>query len=182
MKTTALFSGLCLAGMLLAQETVKAITINITENSPTSLTAIENFAGTLTSDTVTNLAPDKWSISLSFAIGFKDAILDSSWIEPDKSSLFNNLTFDLANTSASSTALLVTSDALTALSATPVMDGQLVTINLSGGLQATFTDKAATAETKSVPDGGSTAALLGVALLGIGFLGAKISRNPVTPA
>jgi hypothetical protein len=33
-----------------------------------------------------------------------------------------------------------------------------------------------------VPDNASTAALLGVALIGIGFLGRKISRNPVTLA
>ena len=38
MKTKALFTTLCLAAMLLAQGTVKATEMVLTENSPTSLT------------------------------------------------------------------------------------------------------------------------------------------------
>jgi hypothetical protein len=185
MKTRALFTAFCLAAMLLAQGTVKAVSSGIlmTENSPTSLTAtLFSGANPIESFTVTNLANDKWSISLG---GLATGIQATTWTEPDdNSSRFNNVTDN--GTLNGITSLLVTSDALTAASGTHLSDGDLnfgfATINGSVGIYAGFTDNAKTAEPKSVPDGGSTVALLGIALLGVGFLHAKISRKPVTLA
>jgi hypothetical protein len=156
MKTGTLFSGLCLAAMLLAQGTANAEVSQtiLTENSPTSLTA-SNFTG------ITNVAPDKWTFSVgNFGSGF----IPTSWIEPDNSLRFNNLTFN-----SQTSVLTLTSDAAIAVSAAPVKDG--VQVNVANSTLPeflfTFTDKAAAAEPKSVPDAGSTVILLGLALLGI---------------
>jgi hypothetical protein len=87
MKTRALPTALCLAAaMLLAQETVKAaptqLSLDVTENSPTSLTV------TLTGVTgiiVTNTANDEWTVFIPS--GFNE--VERFWKEPENTGLVN---------------------------------------------------------------------------------------------
>jgi hypothetical protein len=161
MKTRALFAALCLAAMLLAQGTANAIELVFTENSSTSLAA--TFDGQAL--TVNNLANDFWVVQLPG--GFLSAD-PAQWTEPENSSLVNR-----AAVSGLGTSIDITSD-VTAVGGTPVADGTRVSFGtLREGRHvadvfATFFDKAASAEGgTSVPDAGSTATLLGLALLGI---------------
>jgi hypothetical protein len=174
MKTRALFTATCLAAMLLAQGTVKAITysLNVIENSPTSLSVTLDGVSS-TGITVDNLGNDRWEVSSGSSV--INLIVAARWQEPDNSSLFNDIT-SIGNLLEVGSDFFGPGNSYPA-DGTSVAAGNAFVDGVFGSVSATFHDKEA-----SVPDGGSTAALLGVALLGVGFLGAKISRNPVTLA
>jgi hypothetical protein len=181
MRTRALSTTLCLAAILLAQGTVKAVLtehdIIFTEFSPTSLTVA--FDGQPQS--VFNFVDDSWGILTVGIAGLPAA----NWAEPENSPentfLVNQVVFISDTICVLNSDVFVFSGAAAVANGTRISFGTAVADNLP--VFATFHDNASTAEGHSVPDGASTATLLGVALIGICFLGRKISRNhPVTLA
>ena len=169
MKTRALFAGLSLAAMLLAQGTVNAVPSHelvITENSPTgpnSLTVSLDGSGILVSQ-VPGLNETWEAASTSF---LNLPVSSASWIEPEDSSLVNAIELTAGFNGIT---LEVMSDT-SPLSSPPVADGTPVNLGIDNfdgeTVFATFHDNAATAEGHSVPDAAPTAMLLGLALLGI---------------
>jgi hypothetical protein len=172
MKTRALLTILCLAAMLLAQGTVKAVTsdpsihIEFTENSPTSLTV----TGAFGLGPVVNLAPDEWELRGLPPTFESDG--PQSWQEPENSGLVNEVDWSPINLS-----LRVLSDLPGTASHE---DGTSASLGIDPphmlAYSGIFHDKAETPEAVPEP---STVALLGVGLIGIGFVCRKISRNPL---
>jgi hypothetical protein len=172
MKTRALFTALCLAAMLLAQGTVKATSIILTENP--SFTATFGDLSTTGITVTPGVNGDTWTVDFSPSLGlFKGAKVFGTWFEPPGESGINLVS------ATGESELAVQSDIVDPFPAdVPVPDG--TSFGFGNGIHVTFTEKTAAGGPKSVPDAGSTLALLGIALIGIGFVRAKIS--PLTLA
>jgi len=164
--------GIAVAAALLIQPAVATVmdTIQMTENSPTSLSVTLN--GLTTGITVQNTSADHWTITFPTNIVFHELqILQTiggvGWIEPENSANGNIVTSPSGNNQ-----LFVVSDALGHPLNFP--DGAQVSLGTDNSnplspvtVAGVFTDMAATAET--APDTGSTFGLLSlsvVALLG----------------
>lgn len=105
-----------------------------------------------------------WLVNLQPALPGFTFPNDISWIEPENPNLFNNVAF----TSAPGP-VAVASDVTLAFT-NPIADETAVAIGkFADGsvIYATFDDDAAAAETRSVPDTGSTLGLLALALAGL---------------
>ena len=160
MKAKTRFAVLCLAAILvLAQGTVNAIEIVFTENSSTDLTA--TLDGTPLS--VFNVSEDRWTMSLPLGSFFdRTSPGIGQWIEPENSSLINRATGVFTSINIQSD--LTRPATLAFADGTRVSFGRMTSPMGSGEVFATYFDRA---NGTSVPDAGSTAALLGLALLGI---------------
>jgi hypothetical protein len=160
---------IAIAAALLIQPAVATVmdTIQMTENSPTSLSVTLN--GLTTGITVQNTSADHWTITFPTNIVFHElqVVGGVGWIEPENSANGNIVTSPLGNNQ-----LFVVSDALGHPFSEP--DGTQVGLGTDNSnplsrvaVAGVFTDMAATAET--APDTGSTLGLLSlsvVALLG----------------
>ena len=170
--STLVSLGIAIAAALLIQPAVATVmdTIQMTENSPTSLSVTLN--GLTTGITVQNTSADHWTITFPTNIVFHELqILQTiggvGWIEPENSANGNIVTSPSGNNQ-----LFVVSDALGHPLNFP--DGAQVSLGTDNSnplspvtVAGVFTDMAATAET--APDTGSTFGLLSlsvVALLG----------------
>jgi hypothetical protein len=152
--------GIAIAAAVVPQS-VSGVTINntldITENSPTSLSVTYN--GSTSGVTVTLVTTDRWNVILpvtATAPGF------AQWIEPENSSLVNVVEEVATDT------YLVRSDVSPQSFSTPVPNGTPTSFgnDPSDGVPiiATFHDNAAPTE---VPDTGSTFALLLLSLIAL---------------
>src|SRR6476661_2107661 len=143
-------------------------TLVITENSSTALTAILN--GT-TALTVTPNGADNWTINLT---GVSPPVGDhasGNWLEPDAAGFINQVGVD---TVGSPNQLLVRSDfgpGFTTGLANNTTDTTHFTRS-GNPLFVTFNDLG---DVATVPDGGTTFSLLGLSLMGLGFLRRKIA-------
>jgi len=170
--STLVSLGIAIAAALLIQPAVATVmdTIQMTENSPTSLSVTLN--GLTTGITVQNTSADHWTITFPTNIVFHElqalqTIGGVGWIEPENSANGNIVTSPSGNNQ-----LFVVSDALGHPLNFP--DGAQVSLGTDNSnplspvtVAGVFTDMAATAET--APDTGSTFGLLSlsvVALLG----------------
>jgi hypothetical protein len=135
--------------------------IVITENSSTGLAATYNGS----SLTVTPISPDLWSFTLP--AGFL-SLGQPQWTEPGNSSLVNYVDF------TSNLAAIVHSDILSNSAFSTNADGTFVQVGtvLGAPVVASFTDLAGASE--GVPDTGTTGSLLGLSLMGLGFLRRKL--------
>jgi hypothetical protein len=141
MKTRALFAALCLADMSLAQESVNAIELVFTKNSPTDLTA--TFDGQPLS--VFNAGNNLWEGTLPSGFIFGGANL-AQWTEPENSSLVNRV-------GGGDSSFEINGHTTAIAFPAPVADGTRVSFdtlvtygNKSINAYATFFDKAASAE------------------------------------
>jgi hypothetical protein len=135
----------------------------LTENSSTSLAATYD-GSTLT---VTPVGVDTWSFFLP--TGFLSLGGSWQWTEPDNSTLVNLVSFGSDITRAA----FIQSD-LSLSTQFPVnADGASVQVGTDGGVAvfATFHDLG---DAATVPDTGTTFSLLGLSLMGLGFLRRKI--------
>jgi hypothetical protein len=146
-------------------------TLTLTEVSNTQLNWAWDTAGGGTFGTQTTLRPDVWfDFSISGpGVGAAFASV-AQWQEPENAG-FNNLLNYLASAlgGPDSWRFSVVSDVITPGATIP--DGQ----PYSGpGFNIVFVDSAATSETATVPDTGTTFSLFGLSLMGLGFLRRKV--------
>jgi VPDSG-CTERM motif len=151
----------------LVTQPMRATAINdlvITENSSMSLTATLN----LNPLNVTFNSADNWSIALAGVSGPGGVDTSSNWSEPDAAGFVNTVEFN----SLAPNQLLVLSDfgPLRSGIADGTPDTSSFTLN-GGALTVTFFDKG---DVAAVPDTGTTFSLLGLSLMGLGFLRRKI--------
>jgi VPDSG-CTERM motif len=137
----------------------------ITENSSASLTATYD-GSPLTVLQVPGF-PDEWTFALP--TGFLSTVGLQQWTEPENSNLVNAVSFGTAMTRAGS----VQSDFSLNTQFPINADGASVLVGTDGGVDvfASFTDNG---DTATVPDTGTTFSLLGLSLMGLGFLRRKI--------
>jgi VPDSG-CTERM motif len=180
MKTKAVSSRLALfaisiSAALVTQPAVATIidTIQMTENSPTSLSVTLN--GLTTGITVQNTSADHWTITFPTNIVFHELQIVGGvgWIEPENSANGN-----IVSSPSGNNQLFVVSDALGHPFSEP--DGTQVGLGTDNSnplspvaVAGVFTDMAATAEA-TVPDIGTTGSLLGLSLAGLVFLRRKL--------
>jgi hypothetical protein len=208
MKTKTLFSALCLAAMLLAQGTVKAVPVNPVQDNtdligsinpgnpadPTNETAYANnlltlFNGGTISDPLGQTYTLMTGPDVNPAPLPTPAVLDTTQGTGGQitSGVNGNTSFTL-NLGSGYNYLLVKWDGPNGAEALYDIQGLTgtVTVNnttfLNGAGQPFAASHADLFNPTSVgvPDSASTAVLLGVALIGIGLLRRKISKNPLT--
>ena len=138
-------------------------TLNLTENSSTSLTQTYNGTSTFT---ITPLGPDLWTLTVATGNCTFFLPLSNFWVEPENSLEFNEVK------STSQTSLRITSDeSLFAIEGISfiVPDGTPLEYGTDNGqpLFIRFVDLAAQNEANGVPEGGSTLALSAASLIGL---------------
>ena len=209
MKSKTLFTALCLAAMLLAQGTVKAVptvpvnaadligTItNGTPANPTNETAYVNNELTLfNGGTISNPMGQTYALAGAGQGGSVNspplpmpAVLDTTQGSGGQitSGVQNQTTFRL-NLGSGYNYLMVKWDGVDALYDIQGLTGTVTVTNdvvFNSGTnpqpQAASHADLFNPTSVGVPDSASTAVLLGVALIGIGLLRRKISKNPLT--
>lgn len=147
-------------------------TLTLTEASNTQLNWSWNGAGGGTSGTITTATPDVWLNAAISGEGFGSSGSSPfvNWQEPGSTGFQNQASFLIpASGIGGGWHLTVHSDVI---GTGGIPDGQTFP---GAGYNIVFVDSAATSETASVPDTGTTASLLGFSLVGLAFLRRKLS-------
>ena len=144
----------------------------LTELSSTTLTATYDGSTSRTSVFQQSGLSDLWVVTVSSASfnGSFSTIIGTGWIEPENNSLFNTITA-AGNFNPSASVTFVSDTSFT--SHPPLANGSTLnnfgTDGIDGGtINLTFIDRG------DVPDTGTTFSLLGVSLMGLGFLRRKL--------
>jgi hypothetical protein len=143
-------------------------TLDITENSSTSLTVIFD-TNNVTASVVALNSPDNWTLTFDPSIQF--GVFNSFWLEPDPN--FVNVVFN--NGPNDSNVLFVLSENPNTGGAVPdgTTQNQGITVNGQlGRVDIRFFDKG---DVATAPDTGTTASLFGLSLTGLAFLRRKLS-------
>jgi len=150
-------------------------TLTLTEVSNTQLNWSWDAAGGGTSGTINTLTPDLWpqtSISgpnLNQSEGF-NSLAHDFWTEPGGPGFYNLAVVEYGQNRSSFfwNITSVNSDTSDTSSGFPIFpDGTVVN---TGFFKLAFVDSAATSETTTVPDTGTTFPLFGLSLMGLAFL------------
>jgi hypothetical protein len=141
-------------------------TLTLTEVSNTQLDWGWDAVGGGSSGSITAVLADEWlntSISGPTLSGLAEG--SATWTEPENAGFHN-----YANVAYTPTGWIVVTVDSDVIGTGSILDGMATDF---GGFQVKFVDNAATSEA-SVPDTGTTFSLLGLSLMGLGFLRRKI--------
>ena len=164
----ALTASSALANTMSVDVVPASYTLNLYENSSTSLTQTYNGVATFT---ITPVGPDMWTLAVATGNCTFFIPQTTDWIEPENALMVNRVM------STSSTSLSITSDAALLTyyggATTAVVDQTPVLWGTDNGVQLfiRFNDLAAQNEAgNGVPDTGSTLALSAASLIGLAGL------------